>query len=132
MPSKHSAWFGRRSGRMFALAATMLMLGCVDLGPSRSASGAWIGADGHRTVRLFLTEAAGEITGWGRIENPDGDIYIDQGTHTAEQFYLSVSVLYSGGYSFGSIEGTFRPSTITATLSGLAFDADRIRFTRWP
>jgi hypothetical protein len=131
MPCQRSASLGRGFGRTSVLAAIALLLGCTDLGSNRSASGAWIGVDGDRTVRLFLTEDAGEITGWGSIEDPDGDIYIDQGTHTGEQFYLSVSVLYSGGYSFGSIEGTIHQPRIIATLSGLAFESDRITLTRW-
>lgn len=115
-----------------ALGVVLSLVGCSELGPDRSVSGAWFGYDGDRKVSLFVSESDGEITGSGRISSPSGDILISSGTRSGDQISLQTVVEYAGGESFGTIEGVRRNGKISARLNGLAFEGDTITLARWP
>lgn len=121
----------RRHLRMVAFASALMLTGSCD-GVPRTVTGLWIGRDGDREVRLFLTEADGEVTGWGLIRDPAGSIRVDYGTHDRADVAVEVGIEYADGLSFGAISGELSGGRIIGVLSGLAFKTDRIVLSRSP
>lgn len=103
---------------------------CLDQGPGPSAAGAWVGRDGTRLVRLYITDNNGALEVVGHIEGPDGSIAAT-GTRVDRQFDLLVNVFYSGGISSALADGELvSRDYIVLQLVGAAFETNRLVLQR--
>lgn len=77
-------------------------------------SGAWIGSADGRSVSVFLSDSAGELSGSGTITNPGASLTasgtVDEGSVSISFVAVSGSVFnffsFSGRVTSGRLEGT--------------------------